>query len=122
MKELTCILCPNSCTLSIEKNEMGWKISGNLCPRGKDFAIDEMEHPKRSITTTVKTIYKDIPRLPVKTDGEIPKEKILSLMGIIDNITVSKIMNCGDIILENILNSGVNLVATSNMEIWIKGV
>ena len=112
---LTCIVCPNGCRLSVEKLHGEWIVQGNLCPKGKDFAINEMTSPSRSICTTVRTIYKDTPRLAVKTDREIPKSKIFSIMEEINKINLDRRVYNGDIIIENILNTGVNIIATSNM-------
>jgi CxxC motif-containing protein len=112
---LTCIVCPNGCRLSVEKVQGEWIVQGNLCPKGKDFAIDEMTSPMRSICTTVRTIYKDIPRLAVRTDREIPKSEIFSIMEEINKINLQRRVYNGDIIIENILNTGANIIATSNM-------
>jgi CxxC motif-containing protein/thioredoxin reductase len=112
---LTCIVCPNGCTLSVEKLNGEWLVQGNLCPRGKEFAITEMTSPMRTICTTVRTIYKDIPRLSVRTDREIPKNQIFSIMEEINKIILERRVYNGDIIIENILNTGANIIATSNM-------
>ena len=112
---LTCIVCPNGCRLSIEKVNGEWIVQGNLCPKGKEFAVNEMTSPMRTICTTVKTIYKDMPRLAVRTDREIPKGKIFTLMQEINKINLEHRVYNGDIIIENILNTGANIIATSNM-------
>ena len=41
MKELTCIGCPRGCTLKIERDGDGWSVTGNTCPRGREFAISD---------------------------------------------------------------------------------
>lgn len=115
---LTCIICPNGCTLSVEKLNGEWLVQGNLCPKGKGFAITEMTSPMRTICTTVRTIYKDMPRLAVRTDKEIPKNKIFSIMEEINKIILECRVYNGDIIIENILNTGANIIATSNMYLY----
>ena len=115
MKKLTCIVCPNGCELTIEKNNEDWIVIGNLCPRGKDFAINEMINPKRSICSTVKTTYKEMPRLPVRTDGEIPLEDIFPLMKLLSTVVIDRPMHNGEIIIENPFGIGVNVIATSDM-------
>jgi CxxC motif-containing protein len=121
MKTLTCIVCPNGCNLTIEKVGQEWIVKGNLCPKGKEFAVNEMTNPKRSICSTVRTIFKNMPRLPVRTYGEIPKDYIMSLMREINKIELTQKVHSGDIILENILGTGVNVIATSDMYLWIEG-
>jgi len=115
MKKLTCIVCPNGCQLSIEKEKEEWIVTGHLCPRGKDFAINEMINPKRSICSTVKTAYKDVPRLPVRTDGEIPIQDIFPLMKLLSTVVINHPVHNGEVIIENLLNTGVNIIATSDM-------
>ena len=72
MKELTCIGCPRGCTLKIERDGDGWSVTGNTCPRGKEFAISEMTAPKRTICSTVRTAFPDAPVLPVRVSADIP--------------------------------------------------
>jgi len=119
MKKLTCIVCPNGCQLSIEKDKEEWIVTGHLCPRGKDFAINEMINPKRSICSTVQTTYKDVPRLPVRTDGEIPIEDIFPLMKLLSTVVIDHPVHNGEVIIENPFNTGVNVIATSDM--YLKG-
>lgn len=121
MKKLTCIVCPNGCSLSVYKNEDGeWLVEGNKCPKGKKFAVEEMTSPVRSVCSTVKTIYKEIPRLSVRTNGEIPLNLIFDVMKEINEVTINKPLHNGDIVLENVLNTGINLIATSDMYYYIQ--
>lgn len=115
MKEITCIICPNGCSLMVDEKDGEWAVSGNMCPRGRDFGIAEMTNPKRSICSTVKTAYKDFPRLPVKTDGEIPLDKIFSVMNELKGVVIDHPVHRGEIIIEDVLKTGANIVATSDM-------
>ncbi len=112
MKELVCIVCPNSCKLFIDDNN---EVTGAKCPRGKKFAQEEMTCPKRTICTTVATVFEDYPVLSVRTSEEIPKEKIFELMKLVNEIKLDKRVNRGDVIIKNVLNTGVDLISTSNM-------
>ena len=38
MKELVCITCPNSCRMQAELENGQWKVTGNKCKRGQQFA------------------------------------------------------------------------------------
>ncbi|OYT14596.1 MAG: molybdopterin oxidoreductase [Bacteroidetes bacterium 4572_77] len=116
MKELTCIVCPNGCLLNVDKKNDEWIVEGNLCPKGIEFAINEMTNAKRSICSTVNTIFKNTPRLPVRTDGEIPKKLIFPLMKEINAVTLERYVTTGEIIIENVLNTGINVIATSDIE------
>lgn len=113
MKELVCIVCPNSCTLCIEECEGEIKVSGNRCKRGVDFAKDELTYPKRTISSTVKTIFPEMPVLPVRVSAEIPKSKIFDVMKQINSVTLTRRVDIGDVIIENVLGLGVDIIAIS---------
>jgi CxxC motif-containing protein len=103
--ELICIKCPRGCLLNINNEN----ITGNLCPRGIDYAKEEMSNPMRTVTTLIKTKYGIV---PVKTSSEIPKNKIDELIKYVSKIYENKSYNIGDVIVENILNLNVDLVVT----------
>lgn len=113
-KRLTCIVCPNSCEILVEKLKEDYVVTGNKCTRGKDFAIKEMTNPQRTLCTTVKTTDHKVPRLSVRTEGEISKESIKAVMMALSKVTISKSISIGDVVVENILGTGINIIATSN--------
>jgi CxxC motif-containing protein len=114
--ELVCIACPQGCRLSAVKKDGVFEFTGNKCKKGLAYGEQELTCPMRSITTTVRTAFDDFPVVPVKTSGDIPLEKIFSFMKIINDVKVSERLKPGDVIIENLLDSGVDLVATANME------
>lgn len=69
MKQLVCIGCPRGCRLTIDEKDGEYIVTGNTCPRGKEFAISEMTAPKRTICSTVKTAFPDVPVLPGESVG-----------------------------------------------------
>ena len=80
MKEFVCIECPKGCRLTIDDD---LNVTGNTCPRGKTYAINEVTCPKRIVTSLIKTknmIY------PCKTSGEVPKEKVFDCLNEIGKI------------------------------------
>jgi CxxC motif-containing protein len=115
MKELLCIVCPNGCRLRAEEREGTIAVTGNRCKRGFAFALAELTNPTRTVTTTVRTAFPEAPALPVRTDREIPKGKIGELMGFLKTITVSGPLGCGDVVAENALGLGCNIIATSHI-------
>ncbi len=115
MKQITCIVCPNGCEMDVEPEGEGYKISGNQCIRGKEYVVNEMICPKRSICSTVKTIYKELPRLPVRTDKDINLSDIFPVMKEINKVELNHPIHSGDIVIEDVLNTGVNIIATSDM-------
>ncbi len=114
--ELVCITCPNGCKLNVENKNGELIVTGNKCKKGEAFAKEEMLAPKRSVTTTVKTVFPSLPVVPVRTEGEIPKEKIFDFIALCKDIVISQTYDCGEVILEKILNTDVNLICTVNMK------
>lgn len=114
-RELTCIVCPIGCQLSVTlENGTVTEVTGNTCPRGKQYAIDECTNPVRTITTTARTTNGGV--IPVKTDKPIPKDLMFACMREIDSSTVSLPAHIGDAVIENLLGTGANVVVTANME------
>jgi CxxC motif-containing protein len=117
-EELICIVCPLGCHLIVEEDSnspTGYKISGNQCKRGEQYAIKEKTNPTRILTSTVKVKNAHLNRLPVKTDGPVPKDKIFECMKEINKVEVTAPVKVGQIIINNILGTGVNVIATRDM-------
>lgn len=113
--KLICIVCPNGCELTAEKPDGAINVSGNKCPRGIEFAKAELTHPMRTVCSTVRTAFPLHPVLPVRTGGEIPKERVRDLMKELQSVTVTKPLGVGDTVIENVLGLGVNIIATSDL-------
>ena len=115
-QNLICINCPIGCHLQIRHNDGGgWIIEGNQCKRGEIYAKKELTAPTRVLTTTVKVDSGDHRRLPVKTQQPIPKEKMFEAIEVINERSVRAPVKIGDVIVENILNTGVDVVATKSL-------
>lgn len=116
MAQYTCIVCPNSCLINVEQRENGLEITGNKCRRGKEFAQNEHEHPRRMFTSTVKVEGARIPRISVISSAEIPKNKMFECQRELSSVVAHAPIQCGDILVENICGTGVNLVASRTLE------
>lgn len=115
MKQLVCIGCPRGCRLTIDEKDGEYIVTGNTCPRGKEFAISEMTAPKRTICSTVKTVFSDVPVLPVRVSDDIPREKIFDVMREINAVTLTERVGRGDAVIKNVLGLGVDVIATSDL-------
>lgn len=118
-KEMICIVCPVGCHMEVVKDgtsEDGYEVSGNQCLRGKVYGIKEMSNPTRVLTTTVKIRDGKLPRLPVATKGAIPKGLMMDAMKTINKVEVQAPVKVGKVVIKNLLNTGVNVVATRSME------
>lgn len=115
-KELTCIVCPFGCLLSVElENGAVTRITGNTCPRGEQYAIKEITNPTRIITTTVRVMNGNHPVVSVKTSNDISKDKIGECIAALKGITVAAPIHIGDVILENIAGLDSNMIATKEI-------
>ena len=112
MTELTCICCPMGCRLSVEKKDNEFVVTGNGCPRGKKYAVEELTAPTRTVTSSVKAVGGDCLMVSVKTDKPIAKELIFASLKTLENVTLTAPVHIGDVGVENIAGSGVNFVAT----------
>ena len=113
MKTLTCIECPKGCSLAVDiENCRVVKVSGEKCPKGKDYAVSEIENPRRVLTATVLAQGLALKMVPVRTDQPIPKDRILEAAGEIRKIKLKMPVRLGEVIVENLLGLGVNLIAT----------
>ena len=115
MKELVCIVCPRGCRMQITEENGSLQITGNGCKRGAAFAESEIRDPRRTICTTVRTAFPDVPVLPVRVSKEIPKDRIFDVMAEINRTTVRTRLGRGDIVLENVLGLEADVIATSNI-------
>lgn len=87
------------------------KIEGNSCKRGIIYAEDECTHPKRTVTSTVRCESGGV--LAVKTQNTVPRELVLEVMKKINSVIAPRGVQIGDVIIEDVCDTGVNVVATS---------
>ncbi|MBP5418016.1 MAG: FAD-dependent oxidoreductase [Clostridiales bacterium] len=104
VQRMTCIICPRGCTLTVTLGDDP-KVTGNACPRGEAYAIAEISHPMRTLTTTIRVRKEDgtIGRISVKSKGEIPKQEIFDLAGKIHSTIVDAPVSVGDEILPGVV-------------------
>ena len=57
-----------------------------------------------------------IRRLSVRTQQDVPKDMIFACMEEIHKIRISAPVHIGDVVLENCAGTGVNIIATKNVE------
>lgn len=115
-RNIICVACPMGCGLTVEIADNGdiLSVSGNTCKRGNTYARTECTNPVRSLATTVKVnggIYNVV---PCKSAGSLPKDKIMECMTVINNAEVKAPVTLGDILVENILGTGINIIATNH--------
>lgn len=115
-RELICINCPIGCNLEVLIDDNNITVKGNSCKRGEAYGIKECTNPTRIVTTTVLVKGGGESVLPVKTERDIPKDKIFDCVRALKHVVVEAPVNIGDIIVSNIACTGVNIVATKSIE------
>ena len=113
MKEFICIVCPKGCHLQVDDSG---NVSGNTCIRGDKYGKQEAIDPKRTMTSTVKINSKMVRRLPVITSSDVPKNKVKEIVRYLDTIEVNAPVKLKDVIVNNIMDLGVDIVATRTIE------
>jgi CxxC motif-containing protein len=67
------------------------------------------------LTTTVLVSNGTLPRLPVISTGEIPKAKITGCLALLYTTKTAAPVQCGDVIVKNICDTGVDIIASRSM-------
>ena len=119
--ELTCITCPKGCRVHVDvQNGKIVSISGNSCPKGKEYAENEVLHPVRMLTSTVSIKNGTIARCPVMTSVPIAKEKIFEVMKAIKSVELEAPVALREVLIHDICHTGADLVATRSIQMLEK--
>lgn len=114
-----CKVCPIKCELIITENRLdpsGYTVEGNSCGRGREFAIQEMNKKSRVITGKVLLRNGIMGHLPVKTTGLVPNNRVEDVLNIINSTCITAPVNKGDIIIENVLGLGIDVIAARKVK------
>lgn len=121
--QFNCTTCPSECllTVEVERDVDGHvaevrSVTGNSCPRGDTFAHQELTCPMRVLTTTVAVSGGDEALLPVRTAEAIPLKLHAQLMAHIRGLVVEAPIHMGDVILPNLLDTNINLIASMDID------
>ena len=121
--QFNCTTCPSECLLSVEVEHDAdgnvaavHSVTGNSCPRGDKFAHQELTCPMRVLTTTAAVSGGDEALLPVRTAEAIPLALHAQAMAIIRGLVVNAPIHMGDVILPNLLDTNINLIASMDIE------
>jgi CxxC motif-containing protein len=113
---ITCINCPVGCRMTVSLSDTGefLSVTGNTCPRGAKYAQQECTLPERMITAVIPVAGSETP-LSVKTASPVPKKLISSVIDELARVQVSLPVTIGQIVLPDVLNTGVDIIATRNL-------
>jgi CxxC motif-containing protein len=114
-KEFVCIVCPNSCRLTVTETGETLTVTGNECARGEKHGVHEYRSPTRMLTTTVAITGGTLPRLPVISREEVPKALLKKCLEVLYTMKLTAPLRCGDTVVKNICDTGVDVVASRSM-------
>ena len=112
--KMICINCPKGCEMEVSIDGGKVSVTGNSCPKGEAYAKAEVTNPTRMVTGLVRVAGMRKP-LPVKTKVAVPKTKIDAVLFALHQATVQLPVKIGDVIIPNVAETGVDVVATANM-------
>ncbi len=113
IKDMICIACPRGCRIAVNTDTL--EVTGNSCPKGAEFGAQEIISPKRMLTTTVAISGGIHNRLPVATSQALPIAKLTECLEKIKSITVQSPVKIGTVLIANIEDTGVDIIATRSM-------
>lgn len=113
---ITCINCPVGCRLqvTVENGEVT-DVKGQSCNRGVAYAKQECVAPTRMVTAVVTVGNRKTP-LSVKTKSPIPKKAVFDCMKALNGLNVQAPVKIGQVVLADVCGSGVDVIATKNVE------
>lgn len=112
-RNITCIICPRGCSLTVTVDGDKPRVIGHSCPKGEQYGVDEVLNPVRTVTSIVRVTNREDTMVSVKTAEPIKKAEIFNLMKLIRETTVEAPVKIGDVIIENVY--GTNVIATKDV-------
>ena len=111
---LVCINCPKGCILTVNKENDQLLVSGQSCKKGPEYAISELTCPTRILTCLMRPAGSEIP-LSVKTDQPVPKDLLMECAKAIYQTHPALPIHAGDVLIEDLLGTGANVIATRSL-------
>lgn len=104
---MVCTVCPKGCIMQVEREP--FSVKGNMCERGEGFAKEELESPKRIVTSVVKTSDGIV---SVRTSVAVDKKDIFKVMKAIKKIRLTEPIMPGQTVARSIAGTHADLIAT----------
>ena len=115
-RTVTCLGCPNGCEIEASyEGSTVLSVTGNLCPKGKGYAVQELADPRRTIATSVRVEGGELPLVSVRLTKAIPKDRIFDVMREINRQTVKAPVHIGETVLKDVLGLGSDVIVTKNV-------
>ncbi len=117
---LVCVACPKGCHVTAVTDADGdvIKVEGHTCRRGLAWAQAEAAKPMRVLTVCVN-VPGALQPLSVRTTSTIPRALLRDAAAAIyawsDEGHIEAPVHVGDVVMANLLDTGVDVIATKNI-------
>ena len=126
-RTFTCIVCPNGCEIDTEYEGTNViSVSGNLCPKGRSYVVQELTDPRRTIASSIRITGGELPLASdddlaravsaVRLTQSVPKDRIFDVMNAINQVECPAPVSIGQVILPNVLGLGSDVIITKNVK------
>ncbi len=116
-RTFTCIVCPNGCEIDTEYEGTNViSVSGNLCPKGRSYVVQELTDPRRTIASSIRVTGGELPLASVRLTQPVPKDRIFDVMNAINQVECPAPVSIGQVILPNVLGLGSDVIITKNVK------
>lgn len=116
ISEIICITCPKGCTLRVKhEGKDVLEVLDGGCKRGENYAICELQDPRRMVASTVRVSGGLHPLVPVYTRAAFPKPLIPQLAQKLRDVEVPAPVEINQVVLEDALGTGIDIIASRDM-------
>lgn len=115
-RNIICIRCPTGCEITTTLDGANIiKIEGNTCKLGEEHVRNEINNPRRTVTSLVRVTNGQLPLCPVWTTQAIPKDKISLLLKKLKEIVLKAPIIAGQVVIQNFEDTGADIVSSRNI-------
>ena len=113
-RELTCILCPRGCQLTVSGEPEDLKVTGNGCKNGVRYGISECLNPVRTVTSILRVSNRSDTMVSVKTSTPVKKDDVFAVMAILKDTEVVAPVKAGTVLISDVY--GADIIATKSVD------
>ncbi len=115
MKEFVCIRCPLGCALTAEEKDGEVIVTGNSCPRGREYAVAEMTDPVRTFSVSVRVKGGERGAVALRVSVPVNKKFIAPIAEQARHTVLTAPVRAGDTVIKNAASSGADLIAVASV-------
>ena len=116
ISEIICVTCPQGCVLKVKhEGDQVLDVLETGCKRGREYALGELQDPRRMVASTVRVTGGLHPLVPVYTRSAFPKPLIPQLAKVLRQVEVPAPVKIGQVLLPDVLGTGIDVVASRDM-------